>query len=78
MRIALHEQTILVGAGLALIAIDDEVVGVFAGRQESPFDAGRKSRTAASEQCGIAHFAVHLGWAALQSSTQAVVSAGGF
>ena len=55
MRIALHEEAVLVGAGLGLVAVDDEVARPHAGRAEAPLDAGGEAGAAAAEQAGRLH-----------------------
>ena len=50
--IALHEDAVLVGAGLGLVAVDHEVAGPHAGRAEAPLHAGREAGAAPAEQAG--------------------------
>ena len=52
MRIALHEDAVLVGAGLGLVAVHHDVAGEHAGRAEAPLDAGREAGAAPAQQAG--------------------------
>ena len=45
----LHQQAVLVGAGLALVAVDHEVARPHRLRGEPPLDAGREAGAAAAE-----------------------------
>ena len=60
MRIALHEETVLVGARFRLVAVDHEVARPHALRGEAPFYASREPSTAAAEHGRVADFVVHL------------------
>src|SRR6185437_15681928 len=51
VRIVADDVAVLAGARLAFIGIDDEIARPVAGlRHERPFEAGRKSRTAAAAE----------------------------
>ena len=57
LRIMTHDVTVLAGAGLRLVGIDDEIVraAVGLGRHERPFEPGGKSGTTAAAQAGGLH-----------------------
>ncbi len=75
--IALHEDAVLVGAGLALVAVDDEVAGPHAGRAEAPLDAGREAGAAPTEEAGRLDLVDHRGRGHGQRLAQGLVAAGG-
>src|SRR5690606_31590962 len=75
--VALHEEAVLVGAGLGLVAVDDEVAGPHAGGAEAPLDAGREAGAAAAEEAGRLHLFVHGGGRLGQRGLEALVAAGG-
>ena len=53
VRVALDEALVVVGAGVALLAVDQHVlVGAVGTLQEAPFDAGGEGRAAAPAQAG--------------------------
>ena len=54
VRVALHEQAILIGARLAFVAIDHEVARPHILRCETPFDTSRKAGAAtAKDGCAL-------------------------
>ncbi len=61
VRITLHEQAVFVGAGLGLVAVDDEIAGPDR-RHESPLDAGGEAGAAAAEEHGLFDLTGDLGW----------------
>ena len=77
VRVELHQQAVLVGAGLGLVAVHHEVAGPHTGRAEAPLHPCRKAGAAAPEQGRAAHFAVDVIGRALQGGTQALIAAGG-
>ena len=55
--IVLHQQTILAGAGLALIGVDHDVFGLGrSARDETPLESGGETGAAAATQRGGFHF----------------------
>ena len=76
VRIALHEEAVLVGAGLGLVAVDHQVVRELAGRHEAPLDAGREAGAAAAEHGGVADLVVDGGRCAVERPAQTLVAAG--
>ena len=77
MRIALHEDAVLVGAGLGLVAVDDEVAREHARRAEAPLDAGGEAGAAAPEQAGRLDLLDDLAGRLAQRGAEALVAAGG-
>ena len=77
VRVVLHEEAVLVGARLGLVAVDDEIAGPHSRRAEAPLHAGGKAGAAAAQQGRIAHLAVHVCGRPLERRPQAVVAAGG-
>src|SRR6185503_9835434 len=75
MRIALHEDSVLVRARLRLVAVDDEVAGEDTGRAEPPLDAGREAGAAAAEEAGRLHLLDDLRRRLAQRGAQAFVAA---
>ena len=57
LRIVTHDVTVLAGAGLELVGIDDEVIGppVGLGRHERPFQTGREAGAATTAQARFLH-----------------------
>ena len=53
VRIELHEQPVLVGAGLALVAVDDDVAREHVGRQEAPLRARREAGAAPAQHVDV-------------------------
>ena len=76
MRIALHEQTVLVGAGLGLVAVDHEVARPYVRWAKSPFDAGGEACATTTEQRGITGDAVTVVGRLLERLLEAVVPTG--
>jgi hypothetical protein len=60
VRVALHQQPVLVGARLALVAVDDEVAREHARRQEPPLRARREPGTATALHLRRLDLGVHL------------------
>ena len=77
VRVELHQQPVLVGAGLALVAVDDEVAGPDALRGEAPLDAGREAGAAATEDGRRADLLVDGLGRAGQRRLEALVAVGG-
>ena len=78
VRIALHEQAVLVGAGLALVAVDHEVARELAGGHEAPLGAGGEAGAAATEhRGGLAPRRAPRRACGASAGLQAVVAAGG-
>ena len=75
--VALHEEAVLVGAGLALVAVDHQVARPDALRAEPPLDACRESGAATTQQGRLADLAVDLGRSLRHRRLQAHVPAGG-
>ena len=76
VRVALHEQAVLVGAGLALVTVDDEIARPGVRRAEAPLHPRREAGAAASQQAGRPHLGVHRGRCCGQRPAQALVAAG--
>ena len=77
MGIAFHEQAVLVGARLALVAVDDQIVGMLSRRQEAPFDAGGEACAAPAQQDGSSDLFVDLRRLLLKRGAQRLVTSGG-
>ena len=77
VRIELHQQAVLVRAGLALVAVDDEVARPHALRREPPLHAGREAGAAAPEHGGRADLLVDGLRRAPQRGSEAGVAVGG-
>ena len=77
VRVLLHEEPVLVGARLGLVAVHHEVARPHAGRAEAPLGAGREAGAAAAEQAGRLHLVAHRGGRLGQRRLQALVAAGG-
>src|SRR6478735_519206 len=58
--IELHEEAILEGAGLALVAVDDDVAGEDARRAEAPLHATREAGATTAQQLGRLDLVVDL------------------
>ena len=76
MRIALHEQAVLVGTGLALVAVDHEIPRPLALRGETPLGPGRETRSAATEHRGVLDFVVNVGGRATERLLQTLIATG--
>ena len=77
VRIALHQEPVLVGAGLGLVAVDDEVTRPDALRGEAPLHAGRETGAAASEQRGVLDLLGDVGGALVERGLQTLVAVRG-
>src|SRR5690606_5463849 len=77
VRVPLHEEAVLVGAGLRLVAVDDEVPRPHAGRAEAPLHAGGEAGAAPAEQAGRLDLLLHLVGGLAERGLQALVAAGG-
>ena len=76
MRIALHQEAVLEGAGLGLVAVDDEVTGEHVRRQKTPLRAAREAGSAAAGQVGRLHFGDDLVRSAGEGRLQCRVATG--
>ena len=75
MRVALHEEAVLVGAGFGLVAVDHEVAGPDR-RHEPPLDPGREAGPTATEEDGLLDLGGDLvGWTS-EGGPQPVVASG--
>ena len=77
VRIELHQQAVLVGARLALVAVDDEVARPHGLRGEAPLDAGREAGAAAAEHRRVLDVVVDVDRRLGQRGLQALVAVGG-
>ena len=77
VRVLLHEEPVLVGAGLGLVAVHHEVARPHAGRAEAPLGAGGEAGAAAAEEAGRLHLVADRGGRLGQRRLQALVAAGG-
>jgi hypothetical protein len=77
VRIALHEEPVLVGAGLGLVAVDDEVPRPDGGRHEAPLGAGREAGAPATEQRRLLDLFADVGRRLLERLAQALIATGG-
>ncbi len=77
VRVALDEQPVLEGGGLALVTVDHEVARVGAGRQERPLLGGREAGATPPAQTRELHLLLHRrGVARREHLAQRVVGAG--
>ena len=76
VRVALHEEAVLVGAGLRLVAVDDEVARPDLGRAEAPLDAGRETGAAPAEERALADDVVALLGSLGEGLLESLVAAG--
>ena len=76
VRVALHQQAVLVGAGLALVAVHHQVARPDVRRAEAPLHPRREAGAAASQQAGRLDLGVHRGRRRGQRPAQALVAAG--
>ncbi len=76
MGIAFHQQPVLVGARLALVAVDDEVARPHALGREAPLDAGGEAGAAATEHGGALDLVVDVGGGLGERRLQPLVAAG--
>jgi hypothetical protein len=75
--IPLHDDAVLVGARLGLVAVDHQVAGEHTGRDEAPLDSGGEARPAAAEQArGLDLLGDLVGGHGGQRPLEALVAAG--
>ena len=76
MRITFHQQSVLVGARLALVAVHHEVARPHSLRRETPLRTGWETRTATTEDRRVLYFVMDGAGRLLQRLAQSFVSAG--
>jgi len=77
MRVALHQQSVLVGSRLALVAVHHQVPREHSLRGETPLGAGREARTTSTENGGVLDLVVNLIRRSTKRGAQSGIAIGG-